>query len=70
MKLLRSAGNSCRFIAAWLASNADVQLTPTGVRWVLQPSELPAGGEDSASPRPRPAYSVMAGATRPFINRR
>jgi DNA invertase Pin-like site-specific DNA recombinase len=36
MKLLRSAGNSYRSIASWLASNADVQMTPMGVRWVLQ----------------------------------
>jgi putative DNA-invertase from lambdoid prophage Rac len=36
MKLLRSAGNSYRSIASWLESNADVQMTPMGVRWVLQ----------------------------------
>lgn len=36
MRLLRSAGNSYRFIASWLASNADVKMTPMGVRWVLQ----------------------------------
>jgi hypothetical protein len=68
MQLLRSAGNSYRFIASWLASNADVQLTLTGVRWVLQPSELSARGEDSASPRR--VYSVIACATSPFIKRR
>ncbi len=36
MRLLRSSGNSYRSIASWLASNADVQMTPMGVRWVLQ----------------------------------
>ena len=38
MKLLRAAGNSYRFIASWLASSANVQMTPMGVRWVLHRS--------------------------------
>ena len=40
MKLLRSAGNSYRSIASWLASNADVQMTPMGVRWVLHQESI------------------------------
>jgi DNA invertase Pin-like site-specific DNA recombinase len=43
MKLLRSAGNSYRSIASWLASNADVQMTPMGVRWVLQQDGVDGG---------------------------
>lgn len=35
MKSLRSAGKSYRHIASWLASDAGVQMTPMGVRWVL-----------------------------------
>lgn len=42
MKLLRSAGNSYRSIASWLASNADVKMTPMGVRWVLQQESVGA----------------------------